>query len=465
METTTAKQETVSSQVEQAMISLTTAMRNATFYGIQHRVAKECVGRCHESMSALLEQLGEITVGVQPDQLVYQNMPLNDSVGCLVPLAEELTTRDVGKIAFLPGLEQAEIETLVEALITEERSLELQGGLRHALSSAGVTHILTEATRPDEQDDDQRRKQALQIHREAVETVQRAMSAVEQGDDIDAHSVRTVVEDMVEMLLDDGNALVSLAAIKSYDEYLYEHSVNVAIVSMVFGHTLGLNRQQMADLGMAGMLHDIGKVFVPLEIVRKPGPLTEEEWLVMHSHPLTGARLLGTSKNVPEICAVTAFEHHIRHDRSGYPKLSQNRALHFYSNIICIVDTYDSLTTARPYRPPLRPEQAMGWMLYCGANQFEPRLLARFSTLLRMYPVGAVVQLDTAEWGVITGGSQRDPARPTVRLLVDQSGQTVRANRQVDLGARDQTGGYARSIVGVLQPMTRIAQIAAILTK
>jgi HD-GYP domain-containing protein (c-di-GMP phosphodiesterase class II) len=199
--------------------------------------------------------------------------------------------------------------------------------------------------------------------------------------------------------------------------------------------------------------------------VRKPGPLTEEEWLVMHSHPVIGARVLGTSKGIPEVCAVTAFEHHIRNDRSGYPKLTRNRPLHFYTMMMSIVDTYDSLTTARPYRAPVRPEQAVGWMLYSGASQFEPRLLTRFATLLRMYPVGAVVQLDTDEWGVITSGSQRDLSRPTVRLVVDNNGQLVRGNREVDLAARDHTGDFSRSITGILQPCTRIAQIASVLNR
>lgn len=461
----TATRQENSAHVEEAMVSLTTAMRNATFYGIQHRVAKECLEHCHQVLSDLLTKAGELTIGVQTDQLLYDNMPLRDLVGSLVPLAEELQARDVGRISFLPSLELPELEALVDALITEEKALEFQGGVKHALTRQQVTHILTEPTKPEEQDEEKQRKQALEIHREAVQTIQKAMSAVENGDDIDAGSVRSVVEDMLRMLLDDGNALVSLAAIKSYDEYLYEHSVNVAIVCMVFAHTLGLTESQMADIGMAGMLHDLGKVFVPLEIVRKPGPLTEEEWLVMHSHPLVGAKVLGTTKGIPEVCAVTAFEHHVRHDRSGYPKLSRNRPLHFYTSIMSIVDTYDSLTTARPYRAPVRPEQAIGWMLYCGANQFEPRLLARFASLLRMYPVGAVVHLDTAEWSVITGGSPRDLSRPSVRILVDENGQLVRSNRQVDLAARDQTGDYSRSITGILQPLGRISQIAATLNR
>ena len=455
----------VSARVEEAVMLLTTAMRNATFYGLGHKVTRECLERCSATLNTVLGEVGEITVAIKPDHLVFEGMPLRDLVGSLVPLAEEMHARDVGKFTLLPGLEQEELEALIDALITDEKALEFQGGVKHSLARQRVTHVLTEPSKPEEQDEEERRKQALQIHREAVQTIQKAMSAVEHGEQIDTYSVRTSVEDMLHMLLDDGHALMSLAAIKSYDEYLYEHSVNVAIVCMVFGHTLGLSEPQLADLGMAGMLHDLGKVFVPLEIVRKPGPLTEEEWLVMHSHPLIGARVLGTTKGVPEVCAVTAFEHHVRHDRSGYPKLSRNRPLHLFTSMMSIVDTYDSLTTVRPYRAPVRPDQALGWMLYCGANQFEPRLLARFASLLCMYPVGSLVRLDSAEWGLVTGGSPSDLARPVVRLLVDETGQLVRGNRQVDLANRDSTGNYTHGITNILQPLCRIAEITSTLNR
>jgi len=454
----------LSAQVEQALASAATAVRNATFYGLQHSVAAECLQEATDRLNAVLRERPEIEINVQTDQLIFDNLPLPDYVGILVPLAEELLAREIGCITFTAELEMRELTVLVEVLVTDARALELQGGAKGALASQNVTHIAVEPRRSEHREDDQRRE-ALGIYQDAVETVSRAMTAVERGRTIDAVTVRAVVEEMLGSLLYDSSGLVSLAAIKSYDEYLYEHSVNVCIVSMVFGCTLGLNEKQMIDLGMAGILHDIGKVFVPLDIVRKPGPLTEEEWMVMHTHPLVGAKVLATTPGVPDLAAVVAFEHHLKYDRSGYPKVARPRPLNFYSHICTIVDCYDSLTTVRPYRASVRPEQAAGWMLYSGHSQFEPRLLRRFAEMLRLYPVGAVVKLDTGEWAVVIDGSERDHSKPVLRLLADASGALVRGFKRVDSSQRDTHGGRFRSAVDCLQPVSRIAEITSILAR
>ena len=452
-----------SARVEEALASVTTAMRNGTFYGLHHSVALAGLQEATDRLNALLADRAELQINVQTDQFIFDNLPLPDYVGTLVPLAEELTARDVGRVTLLPDIERREVAVLAEVLITDPKALELQGGAKGALEANKVTHILLEPRRSDQRDDEQR--EALQIYQDAVDTVRRAMNAVERGQAIDAMTVRTTVEEMLGSLLYDSSGLVSLAAIKSYDEYLYEHSVNVCIVSMVFGCTLGLNEKQMMDLGMAGILHDIGKVFVPLDIVRKPGPLTEEEWMVMHTHPLVGAKVLATTPGVPDLAAVVAFEHHIKFDRSGYPKAARPRSLNFYSHICTLVDCYDSLTTVRPYRAPVRPEHAAGWMLYSGYGQFEPRLLRRFASLLRLYPVGAIVKLNTGEWAAVSSGSERDPGRPVVRMLVDANGALVRGFKRADLGERDTHGGHSRSVVDCLQPVSRIADMASVLIR
>jgi HD-GYP domain-containing protein (c-di-GMP phosphodiesterase class II) len=461
--TATAPTVDLSARVEEALTSVATAMRNGTFYGLQHSVALAGLQEATDRLNALTADRAELQINVQTDQFIFDNLPLPDYVGTLVPLAEELTARDVGRITWLPDIERHEIAALAEVLITDPKALELQGGAKGALEANNVTHILLEPRRSDQRDEEQR--EALQIYQDAVNTVHRAMNAVERGQAIDAMAVRTVVEEMLGSLLYDSSGLVSLAAIKSYDEYLYEHSVNVCIVSMVFGCTLGLNEKQMMDLGMAGILHDIGKVFIPLDIVRKPGPLTEEEWMVMHTHPLVGAKVLATTPGVPDLAAVVAFEHHIKYDRSGYPKAARPRSLNFYSHICTIVDCYDSLTTVRPYRAPVRPEHAAGYMLYSSQGQFEPRLLRRFASLLRLYPVGAIVKLNTGEWAAVSNGSERDPARPVVRMLVDASGALVRGFKRADLSERDTHGGYSRSIVDCLQPVSRIADMASVLIR
>lgn len=451
------------SHLEQGFTELAAAVRNATFYGLRHSVTKQRLAQAAQSLAAAVAGGQRHTVHVSRDHLVFDRFPLcPGSASCSV-LAEEMRSREIGAITLLDGLTHDEIEAFVEILITDSQALQLWGGAQGALSRQQVSHIILEGPQPEDRPEHQR--EALTIYQDAIDTVKRAMRAVENGGEIDGLAVRTVVEEMLASVLYDRSALLSLAAIKSWDEYLYEHSVNVCIVSLVFGCTLGLHEGQMVDLGMSAILHDIGKVFVPLEIVRKPGPLTEDEWAIMQTHPVVGARMLGTTRGMPDVAAVVAFEHHLRYDYSGYPRLQTREPQHLYSHVLTIVDCYDSLTTVRPYRAPVRPDQAAGWMLYVGKNQFEPRLLARFAGMLRVYPVGAVVKLNSNDWGVIVSGSERDLARPMVRLIVDANGETITRARIVDLSERDVHGGYMYSIAECLQPAHQISTIAYVLAR
>jgi HD-GYP domain-containing protein (c-di-GMP phosphodiesterase class II) len=433
-------------KLEQAFTELAAAVRNATFYGLRHSVTKQRLG---QATSIFASALGaeRCVIHVSPDHLVFDRFPLCPGSASCAVLAEELRSREIGVINLLP----------------DPQALELWGGAQGALSRQKVERIILEGPQPEDRPEHHR--EALAIYQDAIDTVKRAMSTVEKGGEIDGMAVRTVVEEMLASVLYDRSALLSLAAIKSWDEYLYEHCVNVCIVGLVFGCTLGLSEAQMVDLGMSAILHDIGKVFVPLEIVRKPGPLTEDEWAIMQTHPIVGARILGTTRGMPEVAALVAFEHHLKYDHSGYPRLQTRESQHLYSHLLTIVDCYDSLTTVRPYRAPVRPDQAAGWMLYVGKDQFEPRLLARFAGMLRIYPLGAVAKLNTNEWAIIASGGERDLARPRVRIVVDSNGETVSHPRLVDLSERDVHRGYLRSITECLQPVHQISTIASVLAR
>jgi HD-GYP domain-containing protein (c-di-GMP phosphodiesterase class II) len=456
-------QSAVRPRLEQGFTELAAAVRNATFYGLRHSVTKQRLGQAATSLAAVVADGDRHTIHVAPDHLVFDRFPLCPGSAACSVLAEEMRSRDIGTITLVADLSHEELEAFVEVLITDPQALQLWGGAQGALARQEVSHILLEGPQPEDRPEHHR--EALTIYQDAIDTVKRAMSAVEKGGEIDGVAVRTVVEEMLASVLYDRSALLSLAAIKSWDEYLYEHCVNVCIVGLVFGCTLGLNEGQMVDLGMSAILHDIGKVFVPLEIVRKPGPLTEDEWAIMQTHPVVGARMLGTTRGMPDVAAVVAFEHHLRYDHSGYPRLQAREAQHLYSHLLTIVDCYDSLTTVRPYRAPIKPDQAAGWMLYVGKDQFEPRLLARFAGMLRVYPVGAVVKLNTNDWGIIVSGSERDLARPKVRLIVDANGETISRARVADLSERDVHGGYLHSITECLQPVHQISTIASVLAR
>jgi HD-GYP domain-containing protein (c-di-GMP phosphodiesterase class II) len=429
-------------KVEQVLTHLMVALKNCMLYGLQHGKAVESSQEAYQAIEAALAESPTLEVTRVEQELLFEGIPLQDYSSALTSLAEMMAARDVGRVTIRAGVQPREVEALVQILVSEPGMLAMNGGPEEAARRHNITNIellrCRTAATPLSITREAGERHGIEIYQDALAATKNAMASVEREEAIDASVVRAIVGEMLGSILSDHRALVSLTAIKSYDDYLYEHSVNLSVISMFFGYTLGLNDNQLADLGSAALLHDVGKVFVPVEIVRKPGPLTEEEWVNMHSHPVIGARILARTRGLPELCSVVTFEHHVRWDHSGYPKLVHDKPLNFYSCLVTIVDCYDSLTTARPYRTRMSPQEAVGWMVYSGRQQFEPRLLARFAALLDVPTLGTVVRLNSGEWAVVIRGSTKDPSRPVVRLLVNDRGEDISSyGWELDLGERD----------------------------
>lgn len=429
-------------KVEQVLTQLMVALKNYMLYGSQHSKAIESAREAYRAIEATLRETPVLEVTRVEQEILFEGIPLQDYSSALASLAQMMGARDIGRLTIRAGVQPREVEALVQILVSEPGMLVINGGPEEAIRRQGVTNIellpCRTVTSPVSVTHQASEKNSIEVYQDALAVTKQAMASVERDKAVDATVVRAIVGEMLGSILSDHRALVGLTAIKSYDEYLYEHSVNLSVICMFFGYTLGLNDNQLSDLGSAALLHDVGKVFVPVEIVRKPGPLTEEEWGNMENHPVVGARILARTPGLPELCSVVAFEHHIRWDYGGYPKLVHNKPLNFYSCLATIVDCYDSLTTTRPYRTRMSPQQAAGWMVYTGHDQFEPRLLARFAALLDVPTIGTVVRLNTGEWAVVVRGSSKDAARPAVRLLVNQGGEDISSyGWEVDLGERD----------------------------
>jgi HD-GYP domain-containing protein (c-di-GMP phosphodiesterase class II) len=209
---------------------------------------------------------------------------------------------------------------------------------------------------------------------------------------------------------------------KGMDEYTFIHALHICVLSLEMGRGLGLSREGLEELGMATLLHDVGKVFVPLSILRKPAPLDEGEFAVMSRHPLDGALALVRAAELPEVASVVAFEHHVHLDHSGYPRMREPRPLNMYSLIASIADVYDALTTMRPYRPQLSPQDAVAVMREQYSTRLEPRLLARFFDILGPYPWGTLLLVGGERLAVVTRPNADAKDSPFVRVIEVENG-------------------------------------------
>jgi len=299
------------------------------------------------------------------------------------------------------------------------------------------------------------RKSVKRTYYNAVSFTKGVMNRIRTGERISMKKAKRVVETMVDTLLEREEFLLGMTAIKNYDEYTFHHSVNVSILSIALGQRLGLTKKALMDLGIVALFHDLGKTDVPAEILNKPSRFTEEEWGIIKRHPLWGVKIIFQMKNFDASsvrAAIVAYEHHIHHDHTGYPKVKRLSELDLYSRIVSIADQYDGITSSRVYaRNPLSPDGALALMMKRAQTQLDPVLLKFFINLVGVYPVGSLIMLDTKELGIVAAANPSDQGRPRVTVITDGQGGKVEPFT-AELTERGADGNYLRSVAKTLDP-------------
>ncbi|PWK10249.1 HD-GYP domain-containing protein [Tumebacillus permanentifrigoris] len=242
---------------------------------------------------------------------------------------------------------------------------------------------------------------------------------------------RKAFEDILHDLQAHRNVMINLTQIYTTDQYLYSHSVNVGIYAAALGMAMGLKRDQLLDLGIGALLHDIGKTQIPQEILMKPGKLTDEEYGIMKEHSTIGYNLLREHSDIPLISAHCALQHHERLDGTGYPRGIKEGEIHLYGQIVGVADVYDALTSNRVYRKAYLPHEALE-MLFTSTGQFDMELIRKFRDNVALYPIGLTVELSTGERAVVVDINSKFPHRPILRILQDAQGNNVQP-REIDL--------------------------------
>ncbi|MBU1172109.1 MAG: HD domain-containing protein [Proteobacteria bacterium] len=267
-----------------------------------------------------------------------------------------------------------------------------------------------------------------------------------------------MIQKMVDLIIEDESILMGMSTIRDYDDYTYCHSVNVSILAMCFGLNIGLSRQSVEILGICGLFHDLGKVDIPSEIIRKPGKLTREESRIIEKHSLysvTKILKLNAPRELKSRILRSPFEHHIKFNLTGYPRLNQKKPVSLFGRILAIADVFDAITSPRAYRPvAFSPDEALGKMLEGSGTDFDPLLLKAFINMIGIYPVGTLLQLDTGELGLVSGkGKSSMGNRPDVVVLETDKETGYKKGPMVSLEERDsKTMAYIRNIVGSFHP-------------
>jgi len=359
-------------------------------------------------------------------------------------LLRDMRDRKIEKITFGRGLEIGDLHALMDELA--DRTSRTAVGDR--LAVRGVRRILiSRVVAGDETREGVGLAAATQMYTQAVASAETIWAATKAGEQPDPMVARGIIDSLSRLVDQDRTSLLALTALKRHDNYTFTHMINVAALSMAMARSLELEGPMLREFGYAALMHDIGKVHTPLEILNKPDQLTDEEFTIMKRHVVEGAHLLRRTPDTPALAPVVAFEHHLKQDLSGYPENVGSRQLNLCTMVVSVVDVFDALRSHRTYRAGLATDRIRHIMGQQDGVAFNRTLLRRFVNLMGLFPIGTLVRLNTDELAVVTQTHPEDPFRPQVKLLTDGRGETLEEPRLANTWERDSRGEFARAVV------------------
>lgn len=229
-----------------------------------------------------------------------------------------------------------------------------------------------------------------------------------------------IIDQIINDLTNDTEVVNNLMSISLYDDFTFKHSLNLMSIALVMGNELGMNMGQLKNLAMGSIFHDIGKIFIPKEILNKPGKLTEEEFALIKEHPRRGFEFMRDYTNLPAIVRIMALEHHEKYDGSGYPDNKVSKEINQMSKICAVCDVFEALVAERPYRGPVEMGHAREYIMGNGGTAFDIELVECFSRTINPYPKDTRVLLSDGREGIVTDVNVKFFTRPIVTIYCEE---------------------------------------------
>jgi len=277
-------------------------------------------------------------------------------------------------------------------------------------------------------------KPAVEAHRHTGELVKSMMEGVKLGKSIDIPAAKDAVAACVDSVMDNKDAMLLLTRLRNIDEYTSEHSLNVAILSIAFGHHVGMGHKQLNEIGLCGLLHDMGMMLIPSDVLNKPGRLTDEEMALIRKHPVDGREILLATNDVRDDAVDVAYCHHERLNGTGYPRGIAGKELSRYTRMVAIADVFDAITGNRVYSRCKTAEEALSITHKDSAKLFDTSLVIDFIENIGTYPLGTIVETHNGEVGIIVGNNPSHRLRPRIKMLLDEEKQPLAKAHIIDLG-------------------------------
>jgi putative nucleotidyltransferase with HDIG domain len=429
---------------EELLRRLGATLRSAQLYSKTHPI----IARNLESLSTAVQLIHSlnpsIVIGFVGDEIIVDEVPLprNESYLGLVRRFKQI---GIERITIDRGVTRDELSTFLDAVSTVETPTE--GDLAELPS---FTHIRVGRVAVEEKGETDVADMATikRLYSDAVSVAEGVWDTAQSEGQPDAKVARTMIDGLAQAVSQNRTALLALTTLKNYDNYTFTHMVNVSLLTMGQARGLGIDGAMLREFGLAALMHDIGKVRTPLEILNKPEKLTDAEFAIMKRHTIDGAEILRATPDIPTLAPVVAFEHHLRIDGTGYPVGVDRSSLNLGTMLCSIADVYDAMRSQRKYQQAFPTERILAVLRRDDGQQFDRHLVRRFVQLIGIYPPGNLVKLNTGEIAVVTKVYAPDPYRPKVRIVIDRSGALISNKTMiVNLWEADADAGQPSAVV------------------
>ncbi len=421
------------------LVRLVAMIRTARLHDVSNQAFQRQVADLLAMLGRGMEEENEVVLVAAADYLYLNGVRLR-----VVPslfsvyhsLIGEFESRGLGGLRFLDGVTSAELERFFQLFLGADDP-GVAERLPEAVEEASITHIQTVATVPIDADDVARkvgetrepptqRSQAKRTYWRAVLGTRKILARAHQTGRPDLRHAKRLVQPVVDSIMNHEYSVVGLTALKDHDEYTYAHCVNVSILSVSMGNALGFSRQTLADLGVAGLIHDIGKIAIPGEILRKPAKLDEEEWKLMRRHPVDGVKMMLRMSGLSSLALDSmraCLEHHMNYNHTGYPTLEPSWGQATMSRIVALADCFDAMTAHRSYhKRPFSPFEALEYLMNTNRALFDPAVMWALVRTVGLYPPGSMLATSSGHIVISVSPNPDDLKRPFCRVLVNPDG-------------------------------------------
>jgi len=421
-------------------------IRNTSLYPQGNPSLTRPLNELHTLITEQLKQCSSIRIGLSDEILFVEEHLFVSAPQQIEALATLLASRMIDAVIILQGVEAEELFQLAKLLADKTLSTE---DIISRIEEFEITHIMVISELDTE---DRLIHEAGNAYQSALHSIRSAFDDVESHRIPSSERLLAATRQFSDIAAQDPQVVACLSMIKDYDNYTFNHSVNVGVISLSLAAYMRFDRQSIEEAGMAGFLHDIGKTKVSKAIINKPGKLSSLEFDEIKKHPEDGVKIIDTMPGLSYRISEAVLGHHLRYNRKGYPEWAQNTDLGNLNELIAIADCFDACTTLRVYQLPMPPATAISRMKALSGEFLNPEMVEAFSQMMGKYPPGTVVRLDTNEIALVWKGTIGNPETPKVRVIFDRYGEKIANPVTEKLAERK---GGAPAIVAVIDPVLK----------